>query len=55
MEPLRCQFDRFMLRSISKQQNYEMFHTRLNNFPVFRIYRDIDLALCCTDILATTA
>ena len=22
-----------------------MFHTRLNNFPVFRNYRDIDFAL----------
>ena len=24
-----------------------MFHARLNNFPVFRNYRDIDLALLC--------
>ena len=29
-----------------------MFHTRLNNFPVFRNYRDIDFALSCMDVLA---
>ena len=29
-----------------------MLHTRLNNFPVFRNYRDIDFALCCMDVLA---
>ena len=32
-----------------------MFHTRLNNFPVFRNYRDIDFALRCMDVLATNA
>ena len=30
-----------------------MFRTRLNNFPVFRNYRDIGFALRCMDILAT--
>ena len=30
-----------------------MFHTRLNKFPVFRNYRDIDFALRCMDVLAT--
>ena len=30
-----------------------MFHTRLNNFPVFRNYRDIDFALRCMAVLAT--
>ena len=30
-----------------------MFHTRMNNFPVFRGYRDIDFALRCMDVLAT--
>ena len=34
-----------MLHSISKQQKFELLHTRLNNFPVFRNYRDIDFAL----------
>ena len=29
-----------------------MFHTRLNNFPVFRNYRDIDFALRCIDVLS---
>ena len=32
-----------------------MFYTRLNNFPVFRNYRDIDFALHCMDVLATDA
>ena len=32
-----------------------MFHTRLDNFPVFRNYRDIDFALRCMDVLATNA
>ena len=32
-----------------------MIHTRLNNFPVFRNYRDIDFALRCMDVLATNA
>ena len=36
MKPCRWKFDRIMLRSISKQQKWEMFHTRLNNFHVFR-------------------
>ena len=31
------------------------FHTRLNNIPVFRNYRDIDFALRCMDVLATNA
>ena len=30
-----------------------MFHTRLNNFAVFRNYRDIDFVLGCMDVLAT--
>ena len=30
-----------------------MFHTRLNNFPVFRNYHDIDFALRSMDVLAT--
>ena len=29
-----------------------MFHTRLNNFPVFRNYSDTDFALRCMDVLA---
>ena len=44
-----------MLRGISKQQKQERLHTRLNNFPVFRNYRDIDFALRCMDVLATNA
>ena len=32
-----------------------MFHTRLNNFPVFRNYCDINFALRCMDALATNA
>ena len=55
MEPCRCKFDRIMLRSISKHKKYEMFHTRLNNVPVFRNYRDINFALRCMDVLATNA
>ena len=55
MEPCRWKFDRIMLRSISKRQKEEMIHTRLNNFPVFRNYRDIDFALPCVDVLATSA
>ena len=30
-----------------------MFHTRLNNFPVLRNYRDIDFALRYMDVQAT--
>ena len=45
MEPCRRKFDRIMFRGISKQQKLEMLHTSLNNFPVFRNYRDIDFAL----------
>ena len=43
-----------MFHGISKQ---EMLHTRLNNFPFFRlyIYRDIDFALRCKKVLATNA
>ena len=44
-----------MLHGISKQQKYEMLHAPLNNFPVFRNYRNIDFALRCMDILATNA
>ena len=55
MEPCYWKFDPIMLRSISNQQNYEMFHIRLNNFPVFRNYRDIVFALHCMDDLATNA
>ena len=55
MEPCHWKFDPIMPRSISKQQNYEMFHIRLNNFPVFRNYRDIQFALHCMDDLATDA
>ena len=55
MEPCRRKFDRIMLRGISKQQKQEVLHTRLNNFPVFRNYRDIDFALRCMDVLATNA
>ena len=43
------------IRGISKQQKQEMLHTRLNNFPVFRNYRDIDFAVRCMDVLATNA
>ena len=32
-----------------------MFHTRLNKFPVFRNYRDIDFVLRCVNVLATNA
>ena len=32
-----------------------MFHTHLNNFPVFRNFRDLDFALSCIDVLATNA
>ena len=32
-----------------------MLHIRLNNFPVFRNYRDIDFALRCMAVLATNA
>ena len=32
-----------------------MFLTRLDNFPIFRNYRDIDFALRCMDVLATNA
>ena len=32
-----------------------MLHTRLNNFPAFRNYRDIDFVLRCMDVLATSA
>ena len=32
-----------------------MLHTRLNNFTVFRKYRDIQFALRCMDFLATNA
>ena len=32
-----------------------MFYVRLNNFPVFRNYRDIDFALRCMDVLAINA
>ena len=45
MEPCCWKFDRMMLRGITKQQKYEMLHTHLNNFPVFRNYRCIDFAL----------
>ena len=44
-----------MLRSISKQQKKEMFHIRLNNFLVFRNYRDIDFSLRSMDVLARNA
>ena len=47
MEPCRWKFEQIMLRSISKQQKQEIFHTRLINFLVFRNYRDIDFALRC--------
>ena len=36
-------------------QKKEMFHTRLNNLPVFRNYRDVDFALRYTDVLETNA
>ena len=55
MEPGHWKFDRIMLRSIPKQQKKEMFQTRLNSFPVFRNYHDIDFALGCMDVLATNA
>ena len=55
MEPCRWKFDRILVRGISKQQKWEMRHTRLNNLPVFRNYRDIDFALRCVDVLATNA
>ena len=32
-----------------------MFLTRLNNYPVFRNFRDIDFAMRCMDILVTNA
>ena len=32
-----------------------MFHTRSNNFPVFRNYCDIDFALHYMEVLATNA
>ena len=54
MEPCRCKFDRIMLRSNSKQQKQEIFHTRFSNFPVFRNYRDIGFALRYMDVLATS-
>ena len=44
-----------MLLGISKQQKLEMLYTDLNNFPVFRNYRDIDFALRYMDVLATNA
>ena len=45
MEPYHWKFDWIMLCGISKQQKKEMFHTRLNNFSVFRNYRDIDFCI----------
>ena len=32
-----------------------MVHTSLNNFPVFRNYRDIDFTWRCLDVLVTNA
>ena len=55
MELSHWKFDQIVLRSISKQQKQETFHTCLNNIPGFRNYRDIDYALCCVDVLATNA
>ena len=46
---------RIMLYGISKLQKWEMLRSSLNNFPVFRNYRDIDFALSCMDVLVTNA
>ena len=42
-----------MLPNISKQEKQATPHTGLNNFPVFRNYHDISIALLCMDVLAT--
>ena len=42
-----------MVPNISKQEKQATPHTGLINFPVFRNYHDISIALLCMDLLAT--